>query len=364
MRILALTKYTALAASTRQRFAQYAPYLRSHGIEVEIAPLLTDAYIQALNAGRTNRFGLPAGYLKRLAMLLKRRDYDLLWVQYELFPFLPGWFERLATRAGKPIVCDYDDAIFHTYDASGSSLVRRLLGRKLEPLLSRAAAVICGNRYIEDYASRFCPNTIVIPTVVDTEVYVPPAPGSARAPTPLIGWLGAPSTWVFVQPVLSTVLEVANAAGTSFRAVGAGRSAVPHPGLELADWSEATEVSELQRFDIGIMPLQDHPFQRGKCGYKLIQYMACGVPVIASPVGVNSEIVVHGETGFLATTQAERAEALRRLLGDADLRRRMGQAGRRRVEELYSLQVQQPRLLDLFRSIEADARRGLRHASA
>ena len=357
MRILALTKYSELAASTRQRFSQYGPFLRDNGISLEIAPLFPDAHLKALNAGR--RRGLhhvSTAYLKRLVTILSRRDYDLLWIQYELFPYLPGWAERLARLPGKPVVVDYDDAIFHMYDSGRSAAVRRLLGRKLEPLLSRAAAVVCGNRYLEDYAARFCPTTLLVPTVVDAAVNVPPPPGAERGSRPVVGWVGSPSTWVNVEPLLDAIMAAIAPFEARFRAVGPGSAAAPHPGGEFAEWTQDGEVAELQGLDVGIMPLLDQPFQRGKCGYKLIQYMACGVPVIASPVGVNSEIVRHGENGFLASTEAEWRDALRQLLADPSLRRRMGEAGRRCVEERYSLQVQQPRLLALFRSLGADAR--------
>lgn len=362
MRILALTKYTALAASTRQRFAQYVPFLQAHGITVEIVPLLSDSHFEALNLGKQRGLEAPVGYLKRLAALLTRHDYDLLWVQYELFPYLPGWTERLAAWPGKPVVCDYDDAIFHMYDGHPNAAVRRVLGRKLEPLLSRAAAVVCGNRYLQNYAERFCPNTIVVPTVVDTNVYVPADQGQATAP--LVGWIGSPTTWVNVEPLVPAIIDALSPFGARFRAVGAGSAATARPGLELAVWSEATEIGEFQRLDIGIMPLLDRPFQNGKCGYKLIQYMACGVPVIASPVGVNSEIVSHGENGFLASTAEEWVDAVQHLLSDADLRQRMGEAGRRRVEQRYSLKIQQPRLLDVFTSCLTNAGPGVRVASA
>lgn len=362
MRILALTKYAGLAAGTRQRFVQFVPFLSEHGIEVEIAPLLQDSHLEAFNLGRRRGLGAPVAYMKRLALLLSRRDYDLLWVHFELFPYLPGWAERLAGLSGKPVVYDYDDAIFHMYDSNPSAAVRRLLGRKLEGMLSRAAAVVCGNRYIQTYAERFCPNTVVIPTVVDTDVYLPARAEARQSAAPLVGWIGSPSTWVNVEPVVPAVVAALAPFGGRFRAVGAGAAAGPRPGLEFAEWNQATEVDELQRLDIGIMPLIDRPFQNGKCGYKLIQYMACGVPVVASPVGVNSEIVAHGENGFLASTEEEWAEALLRLLSDADLRRRMGEAGRRRVEQRYSLQVQQPRLLALFRSVDAEG--GRLHAGA
>jgi glycosyltransferase involved in cell wall biosynthesis len=147
--------------------------------------------------------------------------------------------------------------------------------------------------------------------------------------------------------------------GARFRAVGAGSAAQADrfEGLDLIDWTEAREIAEVQSFTIGIMPLIDAPFQRGKSGYKLVQYMACGLPTVASPVGVNSEIVVHGTTGLLATSEAEWDAALRLLLAKPDLRADMGKAGRERGVEHYSLASQAPRLVELFRSLVSRADR-------
>ncbi|MBN9249072.1 MAG: glycosyltransferase family 4 protein [Mesorhizobium sp.] len=136
-----------------------------------------------------------------------------------------------------------------------------------------------------------------------------------------------------------------------FRAVGAGKPPDPLVNFEFPDWSEAHEVELIQGMDIGIMPLEDSPFARGKCGYKLIQYMACGLPVVASPVGVNSKLVTHGENGFLASTEAEWRAAIERLLSDPELRRRMGAAGRAKVESDYSIQTYGPKVAGMFASL-------------
>jgi glycosyltransferase involved in cell wall biosynthesis len=348
VKVLALTKYERRAASTRQRFTQYFPWLAAHGIEVEISALLDDAYLERLARGeRTGRRGALPAYAGRIRRLL-RRDFDLLWVQYDLFPYLPGLFERLVGLGGTPIVCDFDDAIFHLYDQHPRGLVRRLLGSKLAPLLSKASACICGNAYLKAYAERWCPNSIVIPTVVDTDLYRPVA--HAPGARPVVGWIGSPTTWTNVEPLLPVILPLLAEAGADFHVVGAGPRAEGIRGITAIAWSEAGEISAVQAMDIGMMPLLDRPFERGKCGYKLIQYMACGLPVIASPVGVNSEIVEDGVNGFLVDGPEGWAGALRRLLADPALRRRLGAAGRERVERDYSLAAQQPVLLDVLRS--------------
>ena len=353
MKVLAFLKYGTLAASTRQRLVQYEPSLAAADIQLEYLPLLDNDHIRRLAEGRkASPVATARRYIDRMYHLLTRRDFDLLWVHCELFPYLPGLFERLAAATGKPIVFDYDDAIFHMYDSSGNRVVRALLGRKLKPLLSRASLCCCGNRYLLEYASRYSPDTMLLPTVVDTEVYLPVQPRPPSAPV-TIGWIGSPSTWRYVRPLLPLLRELAESRGVRVRIVGAGPGARADAfeGLDLVEWSEESEVDEVRAMDVGIMPLPDDIWARGKCGYKLIQYMACALPVVAAPVGVNCEIVVPGANGFLAENEGEWRDALVRLIDEAELRRTLGEAGRRRVEELYSLQAHAPKLVAAIKSL-------------
>jgi len=350
MRVAAFTKYDREAASTRQRLLQYVPSLERAGFVVEHHPLLCDDYVRGLVTGRRpSPLSVVRAYGRRLEQLLAARECDLIWVYAELFPWLPSAFERLALRAGKPIIYDMDDAFFIPYEG------KPLLDGKLELLLSAAAACTCGNDFLRDYASRFCERSIVVPTVVDTARYRPARKGASRPLT--IGWIGSPSTWGSVRPLLPLIEQLCAERRVRFRVVGAGAEAKldRFPGLELVDWSEASEIAEIQRMDIGIMPMLDDPFQRGKSGYKLVQYMACGLPVVASPVGVNSRIVAHGENGFLASSTDEWQAALIRLLDDAALRETMGKASRALAERSYSLDSQAPRVVALFKSVTAGA---------
>lgn len=352
MKIIAFTKYGDRAASTRQRLLQYIPSLKHAGIEMELSTLLDNKYISAVFDGRNaKKSEIVYSYMFRLCQLIMRRDYDAIWVHCEFFPYFPGFFEWLAFTSKKPVIYDFDDAIFHQYDHHSNTLVRRVLGGKLKPLLTGAAACICGNAYLRDYAARFCERSVIIPTVLDVEIYRPAMPAEYGGRPVAVGWIGSPSTWSYVEPYVPALRSFARHHSASIRAVGAGRQAKPYPEVQFIDWSEDTEVAEIHAMDIGIMPLPDEPWARGKCGYKLIQYMACGLPVIASPVGVNSHIVVHGENGFLASTEAEWLDALTRLAADPALRRRMGLAGRARVEAEFSLQVHAPRMVDLIRSV-------------
>lgn len=351
MRILALTKYDARAASTRQRLLQFIPYLECHGVQIEVAPLLDDEYLTKFaNGGRSSFSSIAVAYFRRLEAILRVPSFDAVWIQYEAFPYLPSIFEQVVGVFDRPIICDYDDAIFHQYDASKNKFIRGVLGTKLVPLLRRASLCICGNEYIEKYVAEYCPNTIVVPTIVDTDLYKPIARDPDRSLT--VGWIGSPSTWNYVEPLLPEILPSITEAGGKLRVVGAGPRARGIMGIEAIDWTEETEVSEVQSFNIGIMPLPDEQWARGKCGYKLIQYMACGIPVIASPVGVNVDIVADGANGFLARSPQEWRTALNRLLADGSLRQQLGENGRHTVVDRYSLHSQRQRLLAALSSLD------------
>jgi len=358
VQVVAFTRYGREAAATRQRLLQYIPALSAAGIEVRYEPLLGDEYVRSLAAGRSfSRADVVRAYFRRARGLLAGPKAEIVWVYAENFPFLPGWFERLSLSRSRAVIYDFDDAFFHNYDSSPKPLVRALLGKKLQPLMRRAAACCCGNAYLEDYASRFCRRTLIVPTVVDTDSYKPGAAFRGPSDPLVIGWIGSPTTWRYLRPLLPLLEELVRERGVRVRVVGAGPQAETDrfPGLDLVEWTEAREVADVQAMDIGIMPLPDETWALGKSGYKLIQYMACGLPVVASPVGVNSDIVRHGETGFLAATPEQWSLFLKQLLDDPDLRLRMGCAGRKRAEEEYSLQVHAPRLIELFKSVASAA---------
>lgn len=324
---------------------QYLQVLNAAGMEVEFAPFFDDSYLWRLYAGETSGWTATRYFLARLRKLLSRRKVDLIWVEKEAFPWLPWWLENALLPRRIPLVSDYDDAVFHRYDLNRRTLVRIALGRKIDGVMARSALVIAGNGYLADRAEAAGAMQVrIVPTVVDTDAISterhPANDGCLR-----LGWIGSPTTWAdYAAPMLPVLTSVAIRHDALIRTVGAGTTAMPDETLEVLPWSEETEVPLIQSMDVGIMPLDDSPWARGKCGYKLIQYMACGVPVVASPVGVNREIVEHGVNGFLAETDAEWDSALETLLGDAELRRRMGAAGRKKVEQHYSLQVYGPKV--------------------
>ncbi|WP_343207324.1 glycosyltransferase family 4 protein [Azospirillum formosense] len=314
-----------------------------------VAPLLPDSYLEALYAGRARPLrSIALAYAARVRQMAAAKSYDLLWIEKELLPWFPYGMERWILNSAPPYVVDFDDAWFHHYDRSRWPLVRRLLGHKLDTLMRHAALVTVGNDYLAERAEAAGTRSVVIlPTVVDLVRY-PIAPQRVGTP-PTVGWIGSPITDHYLSLVERPLKELVMGNVARLCLVGATPAALGALPAERHDWREDTETGHIAAFDIGIMPLADTPWERGKCGYKLIQYMACGKPVVASPVGINRDIVEHGVNGFLAETPEEWAGALRRLAADPDLCRRLGAAGRAKVERHYSLTGTVPRLIEILR---------------
>ena len=345
MNLTILSRYSRQGASSRLRTMQYLPYLQAAGFDVTLAPFFGDDYLGRLYSGQSTRSEVLRAYRRRLGQLREARNADLIWIEKEALPWMPWAIERAALPRHVPIVSDYDDAVFHRYDVHRRGLVRRLLGRKLDRLMAASTLVTPGNAYLADRAKAAgAGRVMVVPTVVDATAYRLRAPSSPAGRPLVIGWIGSPSTWGdYMVPMLPMLTQLADTSGARILAIGAPQAPC-HPAVDIRRWSEETEVDQIREMDIGLMPLDDSPWSRGKCGYKLIQYMACGVPVIAAPVGVNVDIVEPGVNGFLASTEAEWRSAIATLQADPDLRARMGAAGRKKVEQHYSLQVWGPRV--------------------
>lgn len=346
LRVLALTRYGRAGASSRIRFLQFLPHLEQLGVFVDVAPLLRDAYLTRLYAGAGRAMTeIAIDYLRRISQLFKVKQYDLLWIEKELFPDLPPWVETWFNRFGIRYVVDYDDAIFHNYDLSRNPL-RRFLAKKIDSVMRSASVVVCGNRYLAERAQRAGSKAVeILPTVVDLDRYSVRPTGSSSLVT--IGWIGSPATAKYLSLVAPSLKLLAEKFPLKLCVVGANPEM---EGVEVVSrqWSELSEVGDIQSFDIGIMPLEDSPWERGKCGYKLIQYMACGIPVVGSPIGVNQEIVRHGQNGYLASTPDEWVGALSDLIADSVRRTHMGTVGRGLVEQEYCVQVVAPKLADVF----------------
>jgi glycosyltransferase involved in cell wall biosynthesis len=351
MKVLLLSRYSRLGASSRLRSFQYLPYLESQGITVTPAPFFADKYLDNLYAGRRRHLKpIFRSYLQRLRYLLQSFYFDLLWIEYELLPWLPAWGEAFLASLHIPYVVEYDDAIFHRYDMHQNSLVRMCYRNKVRSIMRRAALVIVGNDYLAEYAQQAGAKQVkYLPTVVDLERYCTTLKAANGVFS--IGWIGTPVTAHYLSLVSSALVEVCRGCHSRLIVIGCDKFQLDGVLVETRSWSEETEVADIQSFDVGIMPLLDGPWERGKCGYKIIQYMACSKPAIASPVGVNQHIIEDGINGFLAKDTDDWIRFLSVLRDNHSLRESMGRNSRMKVEKEYSLQVAAPRLASLLYSV-------------
>ncbi len=360
MNVTFFTKYTNAGASSRYRSFQYLPALEWAGIQGAVSQLFDDAYLAHKYAhGHARVVDVVRALGRRLWAVLTVPRAATVVIEYELLPWFPAVIERWLAWRGCRMVVDYDDALFHQYDTHPNPWVRRLLGHKIATVMRLAHTVIAGNDYLAGYARRAgAQRVVVVPTVIELSRY-PLRETRCDAPTSTpaftIGWIGSPSTARYLHLIAPALAAVCLGGRARVRLVGSGPIDLPGVPVDIVPWQEETEVEEVRRFDVGIMPLPDEPWTRGKCGLKLIQYMACGLPVVASPVGVNVEIVDEDVNGHLASTQEEWVQALTQLQADLVARQRMGAAGRQRVEQRYCLQVTAPRWVDVLKDWHAAA---------
>ncbi|MEZ0230314.1 MAG: glycosyltransferase family 4 protein [Planctomycetota bacterium] len=345
--VAAFMRYGRLGASSRVRGYQFQAALAALGCDVEFFPLLDNHYLRRkYRSGKTSWVDVAKSYPRRMVELLsKRRRFDVLFVEKELFPYWPAALELAFVEHGPPVVLDYDDAVWEPYAR------RPLLQDKIARLIGAAAAVTAGSRYLEAYARTRNDRVFHVPSVIDAARYTPRASYDGAGPV-RIGWIGTPMTQFLLAPAAEALAVVARERSVRLVLVGAAPgTTVSGIETEVLPWREEEETERVRSFDVGIMPLTDEPFHRGKCGYKLVQYMGAGVPSVASPVGANEDVIVPGETGFLARTTDEWVEKLRALADSSDLREKMGRSGRRRVEDVLSVERAATRLAEVFRSV-------------
>lgn len=346
-----LTRYDDRGASSRVRFGQFATAFARTTPDLQWSrqSLLDAHYLQRKYADLGSGRVALRGYLRRALDLARQPAPDLRWIEKELWPFAPAWFER-AVLARRPYALDLDDAIFHNYDLHRFAAVRWAWGGKIDRLMQGAALVTAGNAYLAQRARQAgAPWVEVVPTVVDLDRYTQPAARPAPSEAPIdIAWIGSPSTAGYLRMLAEPLRQLAARRRVRLVVIGADAPELPGVEVDAKPWSVESEAADIAACHIGVMPLPDSPWERGKCGYKLIQYMACGLPVVASPVGANREIVLPGHNGLLAADGAQWLDALEQLSSDAALRRQMGLAGREAVEREYSVQAQAPRLLALL----------------
>jgi glycosyltransferase involved in cell wall biosynthesis len=359
--ILAVVQYGYDAApAQRYRIEEWQPLLESnHGIDITYTPFIhRSAYEVFIKPGHVARkvAATVGGVARRLFDVARARKWDCVYILREAAAIGPALFEPLfASRI--PYVFDFDDAIFLPQVSSANRTFAFTKSfRKVSTICRLAAHVTAGNEYLASWARQRNDKVTVIPTTVDTDRYIPrPRPAND---IPVIGWSGSLSTAVYLRELREVFSRLAETHRFRLRIMGAPDFEPPSGvDTDLVAWTSESEIDQLSMMDIGLMPLPDDAWARGKCGLKALLHMSLAEPVVCSPIGVNSEIVNHGVNGFLASTPAEWLARLRELLDSAELRRGLGTAGRETILERYSARSQVPRLAEIFRSVIRSRRR-------
>ncbi len=357
MRILILSPHPIESPGPRFRIYQYLSYFKEAGIEYKVGAFLNSAeYMHIYNDPATSLFeksnAMVKGLLRQIHNISDIKSYDEVIVYREAMLFGRPWIERYISRKGIPTIFDFDDAIWIPVKSQTgiSPFFKKIVKseKKFDEIMKLFTYIIAGNEYLARHARLFNNNVSVIPTVVDTDYYKPVAQAQKQQKNLVIGWIGSGSTSIYLQLLDNIWKRLPE--NCSLKIIGGGYNP---DGIktENVKWSLDTELTEMSEFDIGIMPLPDNEWTRGKCGLKVLQYMAMGMPCAASPVGVNTGIIQDGINGFLAKDEKEWVEKLSLLIENPELRQRLGMAGRKTVEERYSVKDWAPVYLKIIKEV-------------
>ncbi len=334
------------------RSFQYFPYLEKAGFRVEAKPFFSEKYINDFYAGKKNIPEILKAYIKRFFVLFSIFGYDKIVIEKELFPYLPAFAERFLHLFGIKYIVDYDDAIFHNYDQSSNPYFKLFLKDKIDKVMRFSGMVVAGNSYLAERAEKAgAKNIEIIPTVIDLERYFLKTDSVAENKKFIVGWMGTKTTFEkHLLPCKNWIQKIQELdPDIEFHIVGIPEDRRFGAHVQWIPWNEKTEVEEIRKMDVGIMPLQDSLWEKGKCAYKLIQYAACGVPGIASDVGMNREVTIPNETGFLAYSDEEWIERILELKENENERKRLGANARKLVQEKYCIQVTSMKWINLLK---------------
>jgi glycosyltransferase involved in cell wall biosynthesis len=354
IRVLALVPYPIeRAPGQRYRIEQWTGLLREEGVDVTFSPFLTTTGMNALY--RPGHVGVKArevlrGFAKRVTDVVESHSADVIFVYREAGFLVPPVIERLLAWR-RPLVFDFDDAIYLA-DTNPVNAWSRFLKARTKPgtICRLARHVTVGNEFLAKFAARHAQAVTVVPSTIDTDHYQ--VRSRAENERPVVGWTGSVTTLPYLTTLMPALRRLRQRQDFELRVIG-GR--VDSDGVETrcVPWHAVTEVEDLRPMDVGLLPLPNTEWARGKCGMKALQYMALGIPAVVTPIGANTGIVRDGVNGFWAETENEWVDRLSLLLRDAALRSRLGAEARRTVEQIYSHRIQAPRMAQIFREAAA-----------
>jgi glycosyltransferase involved in cell wall biosynthesis len=342
MKVLGLSSYPVESAATRFRLTQFVDPLAKLGIELTVSPFLDSRSFKEFYSGGgalRKAFAMLPSIFKRIREIFTVRRYDLIFVQREAMLFGPPIFERLFKAiAGRPMVLDLDDATYLSYVSPSYGRLGSFFKAfgKTDKLIEKADLVICGNRFIAEYAAYKGSETIVVPTVADPNAFFPV---EKQNDVPVVGWIGTHSTLPFLRSIFPVLEKLAAKHKFVLKIVG-----IPGVTIFNEKWSLEREIADFQSLDIGLYPISvtasaNEEWLKGKSGFKAIQYLAVGVPFVMTPIGVCAEIGEPDVTHFNADTDDEWYEAIDKLLLSKELCKKMGQCARKHSEENYSVET-------------------------
>jgi len=340
------------APSQRFRFEQYLSFLSENGFEITPKPFIDQKtwgllYKPGLFGQKT--VGMLKSFIKRFGLLFALNKFDFVFMHREAMQFGPPIFEFILCKVfKKKVLYDFDDAIWlKNHSDSNALLSFTKWYSKVNSICGWVEEIQCGNEYLANYAKKYNSNVTIVPTSIDTINKHNQIIDYTRE-TITIGWTGSHSTMHYLDFIVPIIKELEKKYAIDFLVISDRNPNYELNSLVYCPWNKETEIDDLAKIDIGIMPLKNNQWAEGKCAFKGLQYMSLGIATVMSPVGMNNQLIQHGENGFLAESEEEWLEHLSVLIENKQLRKKIGLAGNQTIQNQYSVEALKPVYLDLF----------------
>ncbi len=354
-KIIIFTRYNKQSASVRYRYLQYFNLLNKINKNIHLSYLFDEKFFKnKILLNKLSIINIIYSYFKRLIKLIFLKKNTIVIIHLELFPYMPYIGEKILSIKKIKTILDLDDAIFHQYENIDNLILRILLKNKFSNIFKLSnLTIFSGNKYNIDKVKEVNKEikTHIFPTVVDVKYYKDRSL-MYKTKNFTIVWIGSPSTSNYLKLILDPLKKLTNNYGVKLRLIGCGYLELKDVQFESFMWSEKTEIELISECHVGIMPLKNDNWSRGKCGFKLIQYMACGIPGVASPIGVNNEIIDHDINGYLANTHNEWIDYIIRLKEEKDLYKKLSDNAIKKVSNNYSFDRQKNKFIKTINNLK------------